>query len=200
MFRRLFLWIVTAIVALAPLRAWADPITIGSFDGEFGISIPNNGVGQFTLRVFPGGIGLFGIPITTSVIGRTFLADASTEPDFGAFAAVVTNGRSDTVEIAFGPRDGGGPALLFGTSESRIFNLPASVVDFRGFMLTGVAFRVDDFSARSLPSGLALFELNSSLAIFGSGSFNIAPTPEPATLTLFVTGALRPLGCGDGDG
>ena len=193
--RQLFVWIAMTMLVLAPIAVCADPIAVsrpvGGGVGEF---LPNTGEGVFTLRAFPGGIDLFGIPVTVADIGRTFSTDAATDADFGPFAAILTNGRSDTLEFDFGAASGGKPIgvqIAFGSSERGFFDLPARVEDFLGFTLTGLAFHVDDFSSVSRPDigdPFTIFNLRGSISVLGSRGPETSPTPEPAALMLFGTG------------
>jgi hypothetical protein len=160
------------------------------------IFCPTPGRACLPFARFPGGIDLFGIPVTVADIGRTFLTDAATDSDFGAFAAVITNGRSNTLEFDFGPASGGKPIgsqIAFGSSERGFFDLPAGVEDFRGFTLTGLTFHVDDFSSVSRPdigNPFTTFNLRGSVSVLGSRGPDTSPTPEPAALMLFGTGFL----------
>ena len=188
-------WILMTMLVLAPIGAWADPIAVSRpLDVGVGDFLPNTGEGVFTFRAFPGGIDLFGTPVTVADIGRTFSTDAATDADFGPFAEVLTNGRSDTLEFEFGAASGGKPIgvhLVFGSSERGFFDLPAGVQDFRGFTLTGLAFHVDDFSSVSRPDigdPFTTFHLRGSISVLGSRGPETSPTPEPVALTLFGTG------------
>jgi hypothetical protein len=193
--RRRSQWIITVIIVLTPIVAWADPIAIsrpiGLTVGQF---VPNTGEGLLTIRTFPGSAVLFDIPVTAADVGRTFQTDSTTNAEFDASAAILTNGRSDALELLFGPSSGGIPIAAqatIGTSERGWFNLPAGAFDFRGFTLTGVTFHVDDFFATPRPDlgdPFTLFSVVGSIGLLGSGGFDNTPVPEPGAFLLVVTG------------
>ena len=189
---RSFLCIATAALVLVPLRASADPIAIAStpLDLRVGSAVPDDGAGRFRLRTAVAEL-FSNHRITAADRGQTILANSATEPGFGAFAARVTNGRPNFVEYLFGPTAGGGGGV-FAKSEAALFKLPSGVNDFRGFIVTGVALHVDEFSTApaSDNSGLSFRNLRGSLSVLGSGGFAPSATPEPASMTLLAGGTL----------
>lgn len=195
MMRKPFLWIAVAIVVLTPRTAWADPIGLRTFDIAVS-GVAHTGEAEFTLQVYPQFDGTIGEPldlftslrITPADIGQTFLATAETAPNFAGAAALLINGVSNIVEIDYGPV--GAVFLITGSSEAGMFTLPAGAVDFLGFTLTAVRLHIENFSTAPGEDGSPRLHLIGSLSVLGSGGFDTEPVPEPATFTLFTTGAL----------
>ena len=67
--------------------------------------------------------------------------------------------------------------------------LGTGTVEFRGFVVSGVALRVDEFSSRppDLNPAFTRVRLRGSLSVLGTGEFD--PVSEPASLNLSATGA-----------
>ena len=191
MIRQPFLWILTSVLTLAPLTARAEPMTLGSFElfPDVVFVVPETEPGRFSLNM--PGVELFHSHVLTQEEGtRSFVADASTEADFAAFAALATNGRADPIQFRFGPASGGFEAFP-SDSEGALFNLPPGVVDFNGFRLSGVVLEVTQYANRPAlgDSNLFLLSLRGSVSVLGE-PIDVAATPEPASMTLLAAGGL----------
>jgi hypothetical protein len=184
-----------AAALLSPAAASADPIQIAAVVIQAETSHPEEVAsrrGRFTLTL-AAQYRLFGDPFDASDVGRTLIADASNEPAFADFARVATNGAGNFTEWIFGPPFGpapGGGGGVGAASEGVIFGL--STPDFRGFTITSLGLRIDEFSAGpdlEIP-GFERLRFRGELAVFGEGAFDPAPVPEPGTFILLGTGAL----------
>jgi len=182
-FRRALVLAAFLVVPIVP--ASAEPILITSVAIEAGMGADDaaDPVGQFSIGYTWSSTMLFErIRITRGDVGRTYVADASTEPDFSTFARVATNGAGNYTEWRFGTDGGYGGAG--NASEGGLFRLPAGTPDFRGYSLTSLTLRVDEFGIMNRNDFDGLW-LVGELSVFGEGDgLTPEPVPEPATLTL----------------
>jgi hypothetical protein len=179
-----------------PGAAQADPFQIAAIMLDFRGGSPaevagNSGIFRLSMSQ---SVALFeDIVISEASIGTTLIANAMTDDDFAEVARRATNGAPNFVSTLFGPVAGGGGGSGFG-SEGTLFGL--STPDFRGFTLTSFNLRVDHFSAT--PTGetppFTTLALRGELSVFGEGSTQPAPVPEPGTLALLASGAAGLLG------
>jgi len=155
-----------------------------------GPTLPGDSSGKLT--VSSGSFNLFdNTLISPADVGRTLVA-STTSPDFGGFVGRLTNGRANWVSYLFGPPQGGGGGVFFG-SEATLFGLPPGA-DFAGSTITALTFAVHEFS--SMPwaghPGYTELHINGTLGVRGFAG--PTPTPEPSTLMLLgtaIVGLLR---------
>ena len=83
---------------------------------------------------------------------RTLVADASNEPDFAAFAHLLTDGVDEQVTRCAGIKGLGAGAE--GSSESRFFGKPDTAPDFKGYTIDRVEFQIESASVVSPGSDL----------------------------------------------
>jgi hypothetical protein len=117
--------------------------------------------------------------LTPADVGRTFILDASNDPDFAAVKMSLENGIPNAV--VFG--DGLGFTML--TSEANFFNpLPvgSNGFDFQGFSIGSIALTVDSLTFTSPgtnPNGNGNWT-----DIHFRGTIGVYAVPEPSGLTL----------------
>lgn len=181
--------LIVGSLAAAATSAAAEPIQIGSAAISFGaIADPLPTEGRFIFAVTPiASVQLFeNFVISATDAGRTFVVTADSDDDFAEVARQLTNGVGNYNETQFATSGGVGANGY--AAEGDLFEL--ATPDFRGFTISSFAFRVDAFGPRPYPAGttsLALW-LDGELMVFGEGSSDAVPTPEPATLALLATG------------
>jgi hypothetical protein len=198
----------SVLIGLAALGTWltaatpvsAEPVVIASIaiDSQGGFPVEfENGNARFTLGMFPvSSVQLFSDrTISAASVGTTLVANGGNDADFPEIARQMTNGRGNYIEWIFGPSAGGGGGVG-AASEGALFNLPAGIPDFRGFVLNSLTLRVDAFSSGPDPNepGFARHSFQGRLAVVGTGAFDPSPVPEPATLTLVTTGVFGLVG------
>jgi hypothetical protein len=185
---------VVVFSSVIPASSNADPVTLGMAGIGGGVSTIEPTVqpglqGRFFWGYEPFGSGLFGVIFTADDIGRTFRATAETDPEFASVAARLTNGIDEETYNSLRFADGQWgvhndiESYLFGTS---------SAPDFPGATITAITFRLGRFHLIDGPS-LRDYEASGILAVEGIPAegppAGPAPVPEPATFTLFGTGA-----------
>ena len=125
-----------------------------------------------------------------SDVGKTFAATAATDPDFGDFAAFLTNGQDDVVTYSAGVVGGG-----FGSRdghESNLYGGQLGSVDAAGIAIDGVELRVDALSLASPGSdpnhdgNWTDYELDVTVSLVPE-----AEDPEGLGAALAVLGGLR---------
>jgi hypothetical protein len=121
--------------------------------------------------------------LSASDVGRTFVADAASDPDFVEVARQLTNGVGNYNEVQFATAHGIG--AIGRAAEGPLFNL--TTPDLSGFAISALTFRVNQFQVEPLGSGQALW-LRGTLSAIGEPGAGPSPTPEPASLLLLGTG------------
>jgi hypothetical protein len=178
-----FLTLACAIFVAAPRHAAADPVVLASANliGHLQVTPV-----YFTFAMGWGNWLFEEHPITGANVGSTFVANAGNDPQFAEIARKLTNGLPSYAEYLVGvaPRSGGG--IGYG-SEAALFQLGPKAIDFRGATITALTLRVVSFGPSAQFPGWT--ELGTRLSVLGEGTFDPAPVPEPATLTLLATGA-----------
>ncbi len=183
--------LIVGALGLGTTEARAEPVMIGSAAIDFGAGAGAGLTlteGRFIFAVTPiASVQLFSENVLSAADnGRTFVATAANDDDFAEVARQLTNGVGNYVETQFATRGGTGGSGY--AAEGDLFKL--STPDFRGFTISGFAFRVDEFGPRPYPPGspdLYLF-VKGELMVFGNGGSDPLPTPEPATMMLLAAG------------
>ena len=178
---------VLLIVVLVgiPARAAADPVTLASAAIEHG-SFDLTG-GRFIFAVSPViHRQLFNeFFLTPADIGRTLIGDATTDADFPYFAQLLTNGVGNYNETQFATARGIG--AIGRSSEGPLFGL--TTPDFRGFRIDAITFTINQFQVEPY-FGSEVLWLRGTLSVLGDtvDASVPAPTPEPGSLLLVVSG------------
>ena len=187
---RLPAFLLAVAMFITPSLAGADPIAIASVPIEFGAGIisPQLPISQAGFEVtIHGSVHLFhNVPITEATVGRTLIANASTDSQFSAFAALATNGIPNITHFDF--ITSGGIGSTGANSEAALFRLPSPAVDFHGFTLSSVQLQVNDFPLTTI-DGTTFRFLRGPLSVFGEGASRTV-TPEPASVMLLSIGAI----------
>jgi hypothetical protein len=163
---------------LLPTKAAADPVVLAS------VPVGMNGTGATPTGYFTFAMG-FGnwlfteYALTEASVGTTFVANRTNDPQFAEIARKLTNGLHSYTEYLFGSAPGTGGGIGY-ASEGQLFQLGPAAVDFRGATITALTFRLDSFNG----------PFAGQLSVLGEGSFDAAPTPEPASLVLLTSGML----------
>jgi hypothetical protein len=176
----------TAAIVGVPRRASADPILIASTAIQLGTAFPADvaeGTGRFIFAVTPiADVQLFSeFLLSANDVGRTFVADAASDPDFAEVARQLTNGVGNYNEVQFATRHGVG--AIGRAAEGPLFNL--TTPDLGGFTISAFTFRVNEFQVEPLGDSEALW-LRGTLSAIGEAS--PSPTPEPASVLLLASG------------
>jgi len=134
----------------------------------------------------------FGAPIATLVpeftvhtgdVGRTF--SLSSGPQFEAASSSLTDGSPESIVVWHGPQGGGLAGFPFPVQQ--LFFGNSGRVDFAGFHITSLDFRLDEFNLTSPgenPNGDGLW---TEYTVRGTLTVNGAPVPEPTTIVLLAT-------------
>jgi len=190
MMSRLPACLLAVAALLTPSLASADPIAIASVPIDFGLGFAPNfsfPAAGFEVTIH-GTVHLFhNVPITEATIGQTLVANAATDGQFSAFAALATNGKPNITHFDFGPL-GVASGSVGANSEALLFRLPRTAVDFNGFTLSSVQLRVNDVTLRTV-NGTTSSALHGQLSVFGEGALKTV-TPEPASVVLLSIGAI----------
>lgn len=97
---------------------------------------------------------------------KTLVASATTEDDFATFASFLTNGVDDMVSRFVGPGTGGGGEEI--SAESHFFgNRPTTGVDFAGYSIDRIEFKIDSISFTPNSYGRTEYYLRGKLVVFG---------------------------------
>ena len=175
-------------ITVPAVRAAAEPITLATaLITSGGSTFKGDHTGRFIFAVTPiASVQLFSDNLLSAAdVGRTFVADASTDPDFAEVARQLTNGVGNYVETQFA-RNGGIGAIGY-PNEGILFGL--NTLDLAGSTITGFTFRLDDFSAGPFDDRFDMLRVSGVLTVLGTnGGTAPAPTPEPGTLVLLATG------------
>jgi len=183
-FRRLLspLLVFITFVGL-PAPASADRITLGTAAIEHG-SYDLTG-GYFIFAVSPViHRQLFNeVFLTPADVGRTLVADASTDVDFAYFQWLLTNGVGNYNETMFATSRGIGG--IGRESEGPLFGLVTP--DFAGSRIDAITFTVNQFQVEPYFGDQVLW-LRGTLSVLGETGDAPAPTPEPGSMLLVGSG------------
>jgi hypothetical protein len=178
----------TAAIIGLPDKASADAFVIATAPIELGqIVQPDNQVetGRFIFAVTPiADVQLFSeFVLSADDVGRTFVANAASDPDFAEVARQLTNGVGNYNEVQFATRSGIG--AIGRAAEGPLFNL--TTPDLSGFRISAFTFRLNQFQIEPYAGGQARW-LRGTLSAIGEGAASPSATPEPASMLLLATG------------
>lgn len=177
-------------LAVSGGSVFADEVTLASLSvgGNWGLSlsVPVDIGAQAELRLSVPSphnpadttTTLFNAPIGADQVGRTYRADALTDPGFADAVKVLTNGLDNYLGLAMFY-----PDSVFSTedtSESQLGGHP----DFQGDTITAITFRLTQFHVVESEHSRAL-TYSGDLSVLGS---SVAATPEPALVALLAIG------------
>lgn len=171
------------------------------FRGSAGQSDPPSGT---VLTMEFGSPNVFdGVSIPQTQVGVDFVTDSSSDPDFDALVALLTNGTSDAIPFAVSLSGFGG-----GSGARNDFSLPgyASSADFVGATITSMVARMDNYDVVSFGPGAGYsYDIGYSATIYGyppttaqvlgsvegyiSGETPIAPPDSVAVVFEFGVGS-----------
>lgn len=167
-------------VFLFPQKGFSALLAEYDLVGSMGISPAS--FNSLTMNVgYQPAIPLFSnIVLNAASTGQTFTANAGNNANFNAFAALLTNGIDELINIRFTFPNGtlGGNML-----ESFVFG--PGYANLAGASLTSVDFTVNQLSFSPFMGSGVLTQMNFALDINGAPA-----TPEPASMILFGSGLL----------
>jgi hypothetical protein len=158
--------------ATAPIEALTSAeIVGGGGDGSISFNTLRFDLGIHPPNTDPPPLGnnadLFGqLLLGAGDQNRTLVASSTTEDDFATFASFLTNGVDDRVSRFVGPGTGGGGEEI--SAESNFFtNRPTAGVDFAGYSIDRIEFKIDSISFTPNKNGGTDYYLRGKLVVFG---------------------------------
>ena len=182
--------VMTIVLVGSATRASADPIVVASAPINFAMDYDpaqQSPTGRFIFAVTPiAVVQLFSaFLLTPEDVGRTLVADATSDPDFEEVVRQLTNGVGNYNEVQFATERGIGG--IGRASEGPLFNL--TTPDLRGLSIQAFTFTVLSLGVEpSTRPGELVLRMRGTLAAVGDGGLSPAPTPEPASLFLLGSG------------
>lgn len=176
-----------APVSAEPVRLVSVPVEFGIYQLDFPESLLFYVTYEETGPLGPiPGPRVLDTVLTPGAIPQTVTATAQSDPDFGEFVGLMTNGHPERIRFTYEP-----PTTLFGKSFA-FSPLDANVmfVDWDAYRVTSLSYRLFEYSF-DLTRPFHIQHVGILYPVVTRGVFEVhaEPVPEPSSLALVLIGA-----------